>query len=1145
MRVAEGWKSEVGKFEYIKKLGEGGFGEVWLASDAVRHTMVAVKLLHLRHSDEANIEVFKREFEILAELKQVHLARVFDFGFSPENEQYFLSTEFCPGKKLLDSIEGESVEYFEEILVQILSALECIHSQGVIHFDIKPDNVLVETTAEGRPNVKLVDFGVAVRMKALPEQFGGTLAYVAPEVLDRNPAIDHRVDLYSLGMLCLLCLTGELPFTSGSPKEMMEWHRNGKIPAKIWKTRSVPGYLRELTEKLLAKNPADRFSNSRVVLNFLNLATGGKYRQEEESLQAQIPIEGPIVQRNEEIQQIWKKLQAAIAGRGSAEDSSVLFVCGEPGLGKSRIREEIRHRLQVKEIAFLEIDCDWNVAACTKLDRWLNLAAGASETDPTWQTRRRIDALLEASEKQPLCLLIDDFHKGDQDLRNFVLELVGRTRSLRETGQAPRLFVLAASDEAAEPSIKLEPLSLESIQSYLRIVIGEGMPLAKLAEILHQYSGGMPLLMVEGLRYLAPHFFKGENLENILAPTKIHLLYEEKIQKLEESQRELLLILALLFRPASESELTDILDIGASALADLTDPCMKSGLMSGNRLGDPIYRVSSQALSLDLIANLELELRRQLHQKIARGFGRRPGHSRQELAYHLAKAGENGPALEHYQAAAEKFEKDGKVASACDCLLKSLELVEPEREEWKALSLKVFRLLVQSGKYREAEEYRVKLGEYDSWERHEAEGWYYFKTRKMAEARAKYLEALEKIPPEETLQRLKIENSLGDVDLQEGKTADAVARFQKTLEDESRLSAEQREKVPNNNLGLSLALLGRHAEAIAHYEKRLRELPQHKTNERIWLWNGLGYVCLNASRYEDAMSHLKRALVLAEDTGALHPLFSIMGNLLTTLLKKNRYVEGLAILQKMDSYQKRFGSKRDLSHNLLRQGSVYLMLGMGEFAGECFRKGRKIAEELNESLLAGWFLLMDAYWEREFGELPKAEAKCRETEAEAKKVNNEDLRAWARYGLAELAFDQSKLEECRKHLAELPEANPDQEFEIRLKLLRAKAATAIQDPAGTYGPLEAECLKSQYRELLWEVYESWAASCLKAKQREEAVKIFEKGGQIIDSISAALPEEYRFRYLNQRARRQYLESWQQARLRKSGLLSRIREALKS
>jgi tetratricopeptide (TPR) repeat protein len=1144
VRLTEGWKSELGKFEYIKKLGEGGFGEVWLASDSARKTKVAVKLLHLRHSDEANIEVFKREFEILAELKQVHLARVFDFGFSPENEQYFLSTEFCPGKKLLDAIQGQAVEYFEEILVQILSALECIHSQGVIHFDIKPDNVLVETT-DGRPNVKLVDFGVAVRMKALPEQFGGTLAYVAPEVLDRNPAIDHRVDLYSLGMLSLLCLTGELPFVSASPKAMMDWHRNGKIPAKIWKTRSVPGYLRELTEKLLAKNPADRFSNSRVVLNFLNLATGGKYRQEEESLQAQIPIEGPIVQRGEEIlQPIWKKLQAALSGRGAADDSSVLFVCGEPGIGKSRVLEEIRHRLQVKEIPFLEIDCDWNVAACPKLDRWLNLGPAENEIDPTWQNRRRIDSLIEAAEKNPLCLLIDDFHKGDQDLRNFVLDLVGRSRSIREAGQAPKLFVLAASGDPAEPGLKLNPLSLESILGYLRIVIGEGMPLGKLADVLHQYSGGLPLLMVEGLRYLAPHFFKGENLENILAPTKIHLLYEEKIQQLEAAQKELLLVLALLFRPATESELTDILGISASGLADLADACMKRGLMCGNRLGDSIYRVSSQALALDLIANLDPELRRPLHRKIAQGFARRPGSQRQELAYHLAKAGENGPALEHYQAAAERFEKDGKVASACDCLLKSLDLVEPSREEWNLLTLKVFRLLVQSGKYREAEEYRVKLGDFSSWERHETEGWYYFKTRKMAEARAKYLEALEQIPSAEIFRRLKIENSLGDVDLQEGKIADAVARFQKTSADESQLSEAEREKVPNNNLGLSLALLGRHAEAIAHFEKRLRELPPHKTTERIWLWNGLGYACLNASRYEDAMSHLKRALVLAEETGALHPLFSIMGNLLTTLLKKNRYVEALAILQKMDSYQKRFGSKRDVSHNLLRQGSVYLMLGMGEFAAECFRKGRKIAEELNEALLGAWFTLMEAYWEREFGDLLQAEAKCHETETAAKALNNEDLRAWARYGLAELAYDQGKLEDCRKHLAELPDTNPDQEFEIRLRLLRSKVGTVAKLPAETFGPLEAECLKNHYRELLWEVYESWAGACLKAKQRDEAVRIFEKGGQAIDAISSALPEEYRFRYLNQRARRHYFEDWQAAKLRQSSLLSRIREALK-
>ncbi|MBI3541409.1 MAG: serine/threonine protein kinase, partial [Deltaproteobacteria bacterium] len=144
------------RYQLVKMIASGGFGEVWRAEDLREKRAVALKLFHLEKAGKGYLDLFKREFELLSELGHSHVARVYDFGFLPKQERYYFTSEFCEGKSLLEAIEGKPVAYFEECLVQILSALDYVHSQGIVHFDIKPENIIVEDKA-GQPNVKLVD----------------------------------------------------------------------------------------------------------------------------------------------------------------------------------------------------------------------------------------------------------------------------------------------------------------------------------------------------------------------------------------------------------------------------------------------------------------------------------------------------------------------------------------------------------------------------------------------------------------------------------------------------------------------------------------------------------------------------------------------------------------------------------------------------------------------------------------------------------------------------------------------------------------------------------------------------------------------------------------------------------------------------
>ncbi|MCE9625853.1 MAG: hypothetical protein K8R69_10455 [Deltaproteobacteria bacterium] len=474
------------------------------------------------------------------------------------------------------------------------------------------------------------------------------------------------------------------------------------------------------------------------------------------------------------------------------------------------------------------------------------------------------------------------------------------------------------------------------------------------------------------------------------------------------------------------------------------------------------------------------------------------------------------------------MEGEGKIATACDCIKKAADLLEEGSDDWQNLTLKAFRLLVLSGNYKEAEAYPKKLEKYPSWERDETVGWFYYRMTRYQEARASYQEALQKIPAAENLQCILIENALGNIELHEGEAEAAVARFRKTLGWEAKLCPEDRAKVNNNNLGLSLSLIGQHDEAIGFFTEKLATLAPEKVAERISLLNGLGFSCIRASRYEETILYLKQAVHLAEDSGALNALFSAMGNLLTALLKENRYAEGLSILQKVVSYQRRFGNRRDVAHNLLRQSTVYLMLGMGEFARECIDEGLNISQELSEGLLVGWFHLLRAYWERDFGSFQGSEEFFIKVEGQAAKEEDDELRSWAHYGLAEIAYDQGKIDKCRAHLEKVKYQGKDHEFGTRLRLLQAKVST-VPDPSPLYAELEAECLKIHYRELLWEVYQGWAQSCLKRKKKDEALGLFDKGWKIVQEICAVLPEEYQGRYRNLGGRKKLYEQREAAR----------------
>ena len=243
-----------GRYAIVDRIASGGMGEVFRARDTVLARDVAIKVLHRSLAgDQAFVDRFRTEARAAAGLSHTNIVAVFDWG--SVDGIYYMVMEYVRGQSLRALLNREGrVEPAQaaEVLRQTLLALDHAHRQGIVHRDVKPENVLV--TTEGV--VKVADFGLA-RAFAEGRQteagtVTGTVQYLAPEQIRGEPA-DPRSDLYSLGIVSYELLTGKLPFTGETAMSIAYKHLSGRVPRPSVTVPSIPteldGFVASATDR--------------------------------------------------------------------------------------------------------------------------------------------------------------------------------------------------------------------------------------------------------------------------------------------------------------------------------------------------------------------------------------------------------------------------------------------------------------------------------------------------------------------------------------------------------------------------------------------------------------------------------------------------------------------------------------------------------------------------------------------------------------------------------------------------------------------------------------------------------------------------------------------------------------------------------
>ena len=265
----------IGNYRILSKIGTGGMGAVYLAEHPLIGKKVALKVIHRELA--GNREVVQRFFQEARAVNTIgneHIVEIHDFGVTPEGDHFYIM-EYLDGRTLASLLTQETAIDIMRTLhigAQIAKALAAAHACGVIHRDLKPDNIMVMARLGDPDFVKVLDFGLAKMLadgaSSVKTAYGvllGTPQYMSPEACESKRDIDHRTDIYALGVLLFQMMTGVLPFDGDTMGEVLVKQVTALPPAPRGLNPGIPPSVEQVLLRCLAKVPDARFPTMMAV----------------------------------------------------------------------------------------------------------------------------------------------------------------------------------------------------------------------------------------------------------------------------------------------------------------------------------------------------------------------------------------------------------------------------------------------------------------------------------------------------------------------------------------------------------------------------------------------------------------------------------------------------------------------------------------------------------------------------------------------------------------------------------------------------------------------------------------------------------------------------------------------------------------
>lgn len=966
-----------GKYRLVHKVSEGSGGSVWEARGPAEKS-IALKFLKWSptRSKEIATEKFKNEFAILKSLSHPHISEIYDFGIDPDSGLYFFTTELLTAGDLRGLI-GSSIPVIEEVLVQMLRALEYLRANKLLHLDIKPQNILLRHDGK-HPQAALIDFGLATFRP--PDRPGGTANYMPPEMIVRRlemeefipdyPLPDHRSDLYSLGVTFYYCLTGVLPFcvTSGPENKVdtlltLKKHMDHDPPPPSTLRAEVPSYLDRIVMKLLARHPDDRYTSAIIAAQAL-LYRSPRHKEAEsrQTLLAYLPKEGRLIGRRSEWAIIEETLNAVV--RGKAHVAPIICIAGGRGMGRTRLLRAIKPFAQQMEME-VSVIAPETESGGTSLEETITKTLSSSSARPHAILIDGIEKLLEAKAKENHARHRPDYDEDEEGGMSQVAMLIRRLRLQQRLQNAPgpRIFLGVTLDtgrcdlkramldlnldEAICHALVLHNFTNAEVREYLTALLGEP-PDASVVEELRHCTNGNPLFITEHLEEMIARgqIFSlagrpdaktlkmiGVSFSHAPPPKSLKDSVTEQLAHLPRQACDVALLLACWMRPVSADELRET--SGTLATGHELLLLVSSGLVRRNEK-DGRFQFVNALTSRIILDGVDPKERARCHDGIARFLKRSRKGKTDDLDVHIAYGGNKAErilALERLASCASKRHEPLEAARHLQVLF---DLMPESRPKPRAdILVRIGRAYEKARYYDHAKTAYHKLRAlraprdlHTQFHIMAAErlGLMAMRSRHLSDARHFFAEAAEllKDAPSSIVWKIRLENFIAGADLRDGHIEKAIERFEKThAVAEKKLCTSERAEITNNELGEAVLRLGDVHRALAILKQELAEASAGSDAERM---ANRHYLLGDAFRHEkirefnEALAHYQKGLKLARGHHILELQVRILNGLGNLHLKMSNpdkalsnYREALKLAQQIEG----------------ETTSVELMVGMG------------------------------------------------------------------------------------------------------------------------------------------------------------------------------------------------------------------------
>ncbi len=992
------------RYKIIDTIGAGGMGTVYRAHDLLMNTEVALKQVTTPKEQLVTSSVpdptkqshmaLASEFRTLASLRHPHIISVLDYGFDTLQYPYFTMELLPSAYQIVEIAYGMSVDEKWRLIVQMLQALSYLHRRGILHRDLKPDNVMVIKAPDGDYQVKVLDFGLAVAHDYTDqsETVIGTLAYVAPEILQMRTA-RRESDLYAIGLMMYEILAEKYPFDFGSINDLME-------AILYMKPRTnLPGIerpVRSILKKLLQKEPEKRYTSAEAVLSAITEAVQLDNVFDSVAVRESFLQSAQFVGREVE----YGKLQDAVRDAKEA-NGSLWLVEGESGVGKSRLLDEVRTLALVEGVTVLSgqgvsnaglpyeiwrdvlrrlvlsVDVTDEQAGILKaivpdIDRLLNrsimLASSLSESA---QKERLMDVIAQviALQKQPILLLMEDLHWATDSLdpiiqlsdkiQDMSLCVIGSYRSDEKTDIDETL--------SSAEKIILNRLTETEVLALSESMVGAAAHQPGVIDLVTRETEGNTFFIVEVMRALAEDAGTLEHIGRVTLPSSVvtggmNAVIDRRLNRVPEPYQQLLAVAAVAGRRLDLQILSHVLETSddSFALDTWLTACDEAAVLF---VRDDQWQFTHDKLRETLLQNLRDEAA--IHATVAEAIEVIHANEPERypaLAQHWLSAGNIDKAIEYGIPAAKVMKNVSQYRDAIDLLYGIY-------RQWdqKTISPEIkCDFFIQLGELHE------RTGDYQV-----AQG-YFEQSLTIAEmlddpallTGVHYglgVVGYSVGEFETSLQHLQVALDIGETNAD----PETIAKVYKIISNvySKRDDFENSNDYINralviarehdikieiagglNNLGVNFYLLGQHAEARDYYEQALKVYQDvgYRTGIALSLGN-LGDVV-----YEDGLDaqleYYNQALEIHRDIGNQWGMALCLENKAMSLFMSNRHQEAMVSFQEALQIARKISDKYGIQHMLMELGLIHSLEEEFEKATACFDESLALAHELELGL---------------------------------------------------------------------------------------------------------------------------------------------------------------------------------------------------